>query len=164
MFGKWFEQYQKLSQRTRFISQLGAFLIALSALLSLFDIVYFLHFINYLSVKGFFKVNGLPTAVIFQTIVLTVFALRFVLLFFKSEKTFKISQFLWLFGFIILVIYWYISRPEPPEPGAFGFYSTFPEPIFSHAARIFDGFGVFYLILSPVKNVITLLFTLIKSK
>src|SRR5688572_10310365 len=105
MFGKWFEEYQKLSQKTRFISQLGAFLIALSALSSLFDIACYLPY----NETGFFEIYTLPIAVIFQTIVLIIFALRFILLFFKSDKTFNISQFLWLFGFIILVIYWYIS-------------------------------------------------------
>jgi len=159
MFGKWFEEYQKLSQKTRFISQLGAFLIALSALFSLFDLAYRLYI--YSSSLDFFEIYGLPTAVIFQTIVLTIFALRFILLFFKSEKTFNISQFLWLFGFLIIVIYWYISRPEP---GTFGFYSTFPDPIFRHAAGIFDGIGVLYLILSPIKNLIMLLIMLIKPK
>lgn len=92
MFGKWFEEYQKLSQKTRFISQSGAFLVALSAILSLYDIVYFLHIYNYLSAKGFSEFPGLFTSVIFQISVLTVFASRFVLLFFKSEKTFNISQ------------------------------------------------------------------------
>lgn len=159
MFAKWFEEYQKLSQKTRFISQLAAFLIALFALLSIYDIVYFLHINNYLSVKGFLKFPGLFTSVIFQISVLIVFASRFVLLFFNSEKNFNISQILWLFGLIIIVIYWYILRPEPRP---FEIYSTFPLPIFSYASNSFDKTLILYLILSPLKKIVTIAILLIK--
>ena len=161
MFGKWLEEYQKLSQKTRFISQLGAFLIALFAKLSLYDKAYYLHINNYLSVKGFSEFDGLFTSVIFQTIVLIIFALRFVLLFFKSEKTFNISQFLWLFGLIIIAIYWYISRPEP---GPFGFYEMIPTPIFSYASKSFEKILILYLILSLLKKIVIITIALIKSK
>lgn len=44
MFGKWFEEYRKLSSQSRFISQLAMFFISIFTILGFYDIARVLHF------------------------------------------------------------------------------------------------------------------------
>lgn len=155
MFAKWFEEYQKLSQKTLFISQLAMFLISIFTILGFYDIVRVL----YLDSLNVFEIHGLFSAIIFQLSILIIFATRFVLTFFDKEKYFWLNQILWLSSFSLLIIYWYISIPVP---GPFEMYSTFGPEIFRHASRYFDSFGMWYLILSPTRRFVIFIYSLIK--
>ncbi len=160
MLAKWFEEYRKVSKETRLISQLAMFLFSIFTILSLYDIAHFFYF-NPSALNRFFEINLLFPAVIFQSVILIIFAARFVLLLFKSKKAFAFNQVFWLIGFTLLISYWCISRPVP---GPFVIYSTFGDSIFRHASRIFDGLGMWYLILSPLHKIITIIVAIIKSK
>lgn len=160
MLAKLFDEYQRLSEKAGFVSKLGAFLISIFTILSLYDIFYFLYF-SPSGLKNFFEIHGLFSAVIFHALILMVFAARFVLLFFKTRKFFYFNQILWLIGLTLLAVYWFISRPVP---GPFTIYSTFPDPIFSHASQMFDSVGISYLLLSLPVKFLTLIIALIKSK
>ncbi|CAN5316643.1 hypothetical protein BH20ACI1_BH20ACI1_04400 [soil metagenome] len=155
MFATWLEEYQKITRKTQFISQLAMFLISTFTILGFYDIVRVLYF-NSLNI---FEIHGLSSAIIFQFSILIIFATRFVLTFFDKEKYFWLNQILWLFGFSLLIIYWYISRPVP---GPFEMYSTFGPEIFGHASRYFDSFGMWYLILSPTRRFVMFIYSLIK--
>ena len=92
MLAKWFEEYQKLSKKTRFVSQLAAFLISVFVILSLYDIAHFFY-VNPSNTDRFFEIRLLITSVIFQSVIFIVFALRFALFFFLSKKTLFLSNF-----------------------------------------------------------------------
>lgn len=159
MFAKWLEEYQKLSRKTRFISQLAAFLVSLFSFLSLYDLVkIFSENPQYL--ESFIEEAHLISSVIFQVSILIIFSVRFVLTFFDREKYFWLNQILWILGITLLAGYWFASRPSGTAP-AFGLYETYTG-IFRNASRYFDGFGMWYLILSPTRRFIMFIYSLIK--
>ncbi len=160
MFGKWLDEYQKLSQKTRFISQLAAFLLSLFSLLSLYDIVKFFSN-NPQALESFIEESNLISSIIFQISIVIVFGVRFILTFVKKEKVFWINQTLWLIGFSLLAVYWYISRPVP---GPFEMYSTFGPELFRHTSQYFGAFGIYYLVLSPIQRFIKLIYALLKFR
>lgn len=160
MFAKWFEEYKKLFQKTRFISQMAAFLISVFTILSLYDIAHFFYF-NPSYSDRFFEIHLLFPSVIFQSVIFIIFVSRFGLSFLKSKKAFIFNQILWIIGFSLLLFYWYISRPTQEM---FRIYSTFGDSIFKHASRSFDGLGMWYLILSPLRQITTIIIAWIKSK
>lgn len=160
MFAKWLEEYQRLSERLRFLSKLSAFLVSLFAVLSLYNIARFFYLENY-GLHRLFEIHALFPAVIFQLVIFLVFAVKFASLFFRSEKAFAVNQILWLTGIILLVTYWYFLRIEPSP---FGIYSTVPEPFFRHSSPIFSSLAMLYLILSPLRQITTIIIAFIKSK
>ena len=160
MFAKWLEEYQRLLRKTRFISQLALFLISVFTILSLYDIAHFFYF-NPSKSGRFFEIHLLFPSVIFQSVIFVIFVSRFGLSYFKSKKAFTLSQILWLIALITLLIFWYISISEPLS---FGIYSTRPDPIFKHTSLIFSTLGMWYLILSPLRQITTIIIALIKSK
>ena len=160
MFGKWLDEYRRLSQKTRFVSQLGAFLLSLFSLLGLYDIVKFFSN-NPQALESFIEESNLISSVIFQISIVIVFGARFTLTFIRKEKAFWINQTLWLIGFSLLAVYWYVSRPVPLP---FGVYSTFGPELFRHASQYFGAFGIYYLVLSPVQRFIKLICALLKFR
>jgi hypothetical protein len=160
MFAKWFVEYQNLSQKTLFVSRLAAFLISIFAFLSLSDIARFFYF-NPSSLGGFFDVHLLSTAVVFQLLILFVFVSRFALLFVNSRRASVYRLILLVVGLILLAAYLYLSIPRE---AASGIYSTGPNPIFRHASSVFGVVGICYLILSPLRQITTIITALIKSK
>lgn len=168
MSAKRIEEYEKLSQETRFLSQLSAFLISIFSLLSLYEIIRGIYFeFFYLETpqdfehfKSFLEESGIVYAVIFQLSIASIFAFRFALHFFKSRRVFWLNQITWLIGFIILVSYWLALKP--PD-NIFGLYSTYPSPVFfRHASQSFEFSGIGYLLLSPIQKVIILIMSLTK--
>lgn len=92
----WSDNYQQTFQRTRIISQIPAFILAVTILLEVGSI-YFSYstraevdwlIITNATIKGFF--------------LFALFAARFILLFLKSKTSFWISQAVWLVYFIVL--------------------------------------------------------------
>ncbi len=159
MFAKWLEECQRLFQKTRFISQLAAFLISIFALLSLYDLARFFNE-NPKYLKEFIEESGLLSSISFQVSILIVFASKFVLLFFRTTKTFWLNQVLCLVGLILLASYWVFSKPTS---GSFQIYSTYTI-IFRHASRSLELYGLYYLLFSPVRQFITLIYSLIKVR
>lgn len=159
MIAELFEEYKQLSDKLRFMSKLGAFLIAIFTLLSLYDIAdFFNHNPQYWEEFIKYKENGLLPALIFQTVIFLIFAARFVLLFFESRKLFGINQCLWILGFGVFAIYFFISNNYKYglDPAHIG--------IFRHAARSFDFVGFGYLLLSLPLKFLTLIIAFIKSR
>jgi len=160
MLAKWFEEHQRLSRKTRFASQLAAFLISVFTILSLYDIAHFFYFNPSYSGR-FFEIHLLFQSVIFQSVIFVIFGSRFVLSFFESKLAFTFGQILWAIALITLLIFWYISIPEPSP---FGIYSTRPDPNFKHTSLIFSSLAMLYLILSPFRQITTIIIAFIKSK
>ena len=106
MFGKWLDEYRKSCLKTRFGSQLAAFLIAIFSFLSLSSYWKLIHenprYLEYswdrALLISFFHI-GIGLA----------FGSRFILLFSKSKKQFWSSQILWIVGFSSIIAYWSYS-------------------------------------------------------
>lgn len=161
MIKKWFEEYKRLSEKTVFLSKFASFIIAIFTLLSLYDFVRFFYtepdFWNSFTEteKAEFWV-----AIVFQLSIFIFFTLRFSLLFFKTPKFFWLAQSLYFVGFILLASYWFVSRPP------IGYYEFFPNEwvVFRHSSRSLDLYGLYYLLLSPVRRFATLIISLIKVR
>lgn len=160
MFAKWFEEYRKLSEKTLIISKLGAFLVASFAGLSAYDITHFLYD-NSSESHRLFEIHLLSTAIVFQLLILFIFASRFVLLFINSKHVFIYRLLLLIVGLILLAVYFYISVAEP---SSFAVYTTVPDMPFRHASPLFGAVGIVYLILSPLRQIITIITAFIKSR
>jgi hypothetical protein len=162
MSGKWIEEYQRLSQEGWLLSQLAAFFLSIVSFLSLFELAQFFNE-NPGKLQDFVEEARLIPSVIFQILILVIFASRFVLLFFRTTTTFWISHILGFAGLVLLGAYWYFSQ-RPFSDIDFGIYSMVPLPIFNNASRWFDFIAIPYLLISPFKHFITLIFALIKPK
>lgn len=160
MFAKWFEEYRSLAEKTSFISKLAAFLVALFALLSLYDIARFFY-LNPSESQLFFKMQLLSTAVVFQLLILFIFLSRFVLLFVNSKHASVYRLILLIVGLILLAVYLYLSVPEP---AALETYSRNADMLFRHASPLFSFIAFSYLILSPLRQIITIITAFIKSR
>lgn len=161
MFKKWIDEYKRVSEKTRFVSQLAAFIISLFSILSLYNLVWWFKIEEFSSLSEFLNVYQMPSAIIFQVAIAIVFAARFSLFFFKSEKSFRFNQIFLVIGFILLGSYWFISRPVDDLP--FKIYSMYTS-IFRHASWSFDVVGWLFIISSPIKEVCFVLAAFLKSK
>jgi hypothetical protein len=158
MLGKSIEEYQNISRKTRFISQLAAFLIAIFSAFSLYDLAGF--FKKYPEeLNSFIENTGLLSSVAFQASISIVFAAKFVLLIFNTKKVFWLNQLLSVVGLALFVSFWWWSKPADT---GFGIYSTNVE-YFRHASRGFH-LGLYYLFLSPLYHLFTVVVALFKSK
>ena len=168
MFAKWFEKYQKLSQQTRFISQLGTFLVAIFALLSCWKMSMALSqapdFLNE-------NWNEVLIAITFHLLTATLFTARFISLFFKSKKSFQIGQIFWLV--CLLTVFGYYTATKITIYGSFfqsksnitfGFSTNSPYDFLLYADGSFACFALIYSIFSPVRQLITAIVAFIKSK
>jgi hypothetical protein len=162
MFAKWLKQYQKLSEKSRFVSKLSAFLLSICLLLSLYDLGYFFYHDPQHLRTLLNEQSKLLSSVIFQVLIFIVFASRFVLLFFQTIRVFWLNQFLWLIGMILLTSYWFASRPSY-DGFDFRFYETYTS-VFAFSSKSFDFLGLWYLLLSPVRQFVTFVVALIKDK
>ena len=161
MFAKWCKEYQRLSQKTRFLSQLAAFLVSIFSFLSLYELARFFYYEPQF-LKGLMENEETQfwSSIIFQIAILMAFALRFSLLFFKTSKSFWLSQGLCFIGMILLASYWLVSRP--PDD----YYKFFPNEwvIFKHASQSLQLYGLYYLLLSPIRQLITFIVSLINQR
>ncbi len=89
MFAKWLEECQRLFQKTRFISQLAAFLISIVAIFSLSSIFRAVYYNQEYLINNWDK---FLISVVFHILVSLFFATRFVLLsLISSELLFYVS-------------------------------------------------------------------------
>ncbi len=156
MFAKWFNEYQKLSRKTRFISQFAAFTVLIFSLLSLYDVARIVHYNS--DYPGNEQLFEFWISIIFQVLIFILFTLRFGLLFFESSKSFWLSEILSLIGLATLASFWWISRPP------LGYYDLFPNDliVFRYTSRSMEGYGLYYLLLSPLRKFTTSIFAIIK--
>lgn len=154
MFSKWMDEFKSISQRWRFVSRFGSFLIAIFTLLSLYDVAWALYF-N----QTAFKVTSIWISISFQVIILLLFITRFSLSFFTSARIFWISQILWFAGVSIFIGYWLYSTM--PTSGVN--FSSSHKIIFSNSSNAFEGFGIYYLFLSPFIRISFGTIALVKS-
>ncbi len=168
MFAKWLDEYQKLSRKTRFISQFAAFIIALISLLSLYTNLH----AGYLN-PGYVESHGQYFWIsnLFHILVACFFGSRFVLLFFDS-RSFWLAQLLWIFILITLFI-WRVYTVEGLEnfikdlfpaqeivaaPSFDGGNETF----FSNVSDTLQILLLSYCFLSPIRQFFTFVISVFK--
>jgi hypothetical protein len=159
MIKNWLEEYKRLSEKTVFLSKFGSFIIAIFTLLSLYDFARFFYIEpNFWNSFTETEKAEFWVSIVFQLSIFIFFTLRFTLLFFKTSKIFWLTQGLSFVGFILLASYWFVSRPP------IDYYKFFPHEwvVFSYASRSLELYGLYYLLLSPVRRFITLIISLLK--
>ncbi len=169
MFGKWLDEYRENYLKTRFISQLPAFLITLISLLSLYTNLH----AGYLN-PGYVESHGQYFWIsnLFHVLVACFFGVRFVLLFFSSKKSFWFAQLMWLFVLITLFI-WRVYTVEGLEnfikdlfpaqeivaaPSFDGGNETF----FSNISDTLQILLLSYCFLSPIRQFFTVVISVFK--
>ena len=152
MSAKWFGCYKDFFYKTRFISQLSAFLVSLFSLLSFYDLLWSGYY-NPLYVEANKKVFLFSIA--FHIFLFLIFAIRFTLLWFSSNKSFLLAQFLWLIGLTGLLIYSF-SMSEPK----IGHHQT--EYFLLISSSLFSLISL-YIVLSPIRQLTVLMISYFNS-
>jgi hypothetical protein len=145
-FLKWSESYIESFRRTRFLTQIFSFCMALILLLDFGRAIYFnFTYEGGISSELKFTIAKELSMLIFFAFLL---AMRFSLLFLKDKKYFWLSQFVWLFTYLMLV---------SQISGVGCTKNTFP--IFGETlSYIF----VAYLFFSPIRQISTLLVSFVR--
>lgn len=161
MFSKWINEFKTITQKGRFISKLGTFVIALFTLLNIYGFGRVLYFNNIGLDQVFGNIRNEPHFFIsfaFQISILLVFTTRFTLNFFNQSKIFWMNQILWLIGFSLFIALWDYSRPKSAIEAA-----IFHRGTFANFSRQFDAVAILYLFLSPIWRVIVAIISFVKS-
>lgn len=163
MKANWIKEFRKLSEQEQmiFASKVASFSISILAFLSLYDLYAFFNE-NPKYLNEFVETMGLVPSILFQLGVLTVFFVRFILLFLKNKKIFWINQLLWFIGILIFTSYYIYSKPF--GDANFAIYSTYPEPLLKNASNIISVLGLGYLFVSVFLKLMTLAISIIKPK
>jgi hypothetical protein len=166
MFSKWNENYQRLFGESRFLSQLAIFGMVILSILNFYELIRFINS-EFFQPEYTSETSGFNSFwaeerifIIFQFVILIVFAFRFALSFFNSAKTFWINEFLCLIGFSVLISYWIASRPSKI------YYEFFPNELvtFRQTIPLMGSYWLCYLFLSPIRRFIIFIIALTKSK
>lgn len=140
---RWNERYVETFRQTRLLTQLFSFCVALILLISFVQSVIF----NY-SFKGEVSPKvwqDVTNELTLQLFVALLFASRFVLLFFKKNTYFWLSQIVWLITYLVI-----LSQLHSTE---FGGCTKNLLPMFGEN---FSYVFVAYLIFSPLRQLVTL--------
>lgn len=166
MSAKWVEEYKNFSQETRFVSQLGTFVVSMFAFLSCWGL-----FVALLNTPNFLNENWseVLVSITFHLLTGVFFVVRFIWLFFNSKRSFWFGQTFWLICRLTIFAYYaatrfflYGSFFQPKSYVSFGLQNS---PInLLYADDSFAGFSWIYLFTSPIRQIITLIVALIKSK
>ncbi len=148
MFEKWLKNYEKLMLKTRIISQIGAFLLLVLAIVDLFGVGKAISYAENISWEATWVATILPMAFIIG------FAIRFRFLFirervsvFKSAITWWAGVFAVLIGGIDFHKCWVNCQLDPNITVTYGFYGPFNNALVSA--------GVLFIALSILRFLIT---------
>ena len=152
MLARWIENYRKFFYKTRFVSQLPAFLISIFSMFSLYQLIwsgyYNLHYVQA-------NLNECLFAAAFHLFLFLTFSIRFVLLFFNSKNGFWLSQSFWLISFAGTLTYCIISGSSGTGHHA---------PVnFLYVSSTLLALIAFYLVLSPIWQLTVLVVSLFYS-
>lgn len=161
MFSKWLNEFRNLSQKRRFISKLGTFVIAIYALLNIYGFGKALSLNNIGLAEVFGNIRNEPHFLIsftFQISILLVFTTRFTLNFFNQSKIFWINQILWLIGFSLFIALWDYTRPKSAIE-----FAIFHRATFANFSQQYEGIAILYLFSSPVWRTTVAIISFVKS-
>jgi len=161
------ESYLQIFSGMRLLSKISSFLIAISIFLNIFEILYFSIFHHN---RGWINenLNIIFISITFQIIIALIFTLRFVFLRFKRNKFIWFSQICWFIGWLTILSYQLVTAKVLFGSFLGGrqdcmdcFYSdTFLWLFSDYLVLLF----LAYLFLSPIKQLLTLLFALFRRE
>ena len=143
------ESYKQNLEKTKLLSKLASFLIATILLVEVFSILIDLPFSEFEWTEAW--VSLLKTLSL-QTVVGIVFFIRFVLLFLNKPTSLLFSQIIWFVGWLSVLFFF-------TAIGLFNQSQThiyFQLPVYK---TLFATIPYFYLFLSPIKQISTLIFS-----
>ncbi len=165
MNSKWFEEYERISVETRFLSKLGVFSISLFAFLNCWQI-FTAVFYNYDALNDIW--DNLIISVSFHLMIGTVFAVRFVLLFFNSKKSFWLEQLSWAIGMLFITTFFVATRLKLYgslfEPSSPVFFTNTSPNLFLYASQGFELLVFTYFFLSLICQVATFVIAVKNSR
>jgi len=142
-FLRWNESYVETFRYTRLLTQLFSFCVSLTLILGFAGSIY-----NIYPIRSGISARLWQTVVnelAIQIFVALLFAIRFSLLFFKDKIYFWLSQFVWLFTYLLL-----LSQISSPEFGC-------TKNAFLMFGENFSYVFVSYIFFSPVRQLMTLI-------
>lgn len=165
---KYLNEYQRIFLATRVVSQLSAFLISLFSLFSLCGVLYAGYlFPEYVKSHA----EQFWISVLFHILTSFFFGSRFVLLFFNSKKTFRLSQLFWMLSLVTLFawcaytkdsFYGFFYESSQISHGSKITFSEFPSANLVNASYSLDKLGSTYFFLSPIRQIFTLIISVFK--
>lgn len=143
-FKIWLKNYQSLFQKSRLLSQIASFVIAISIGLEIAGIPLAVSKTEIISTEWY---QQLMLEVILMSGIVVLFGSRFFLLFSSKARLFWISQLIWL---ICITLLWIVAFPSIIGE----FFSIYLFPNFS---VLFTYFLIFYLLMSPIRQLVIFL-------
>lgn len=163
---KWFEEYRNISQKTLFLSKLGAFAVFLFAFLSLWSI-FRASYLNFDSIESLW--TNIIIAIILHLIIGMTFLTRFIFLFFNSAISFLYSQIFWLISIALIIgahiatrfaLYGSLFKSVRWIDFGIDFYPSF----LLFADYSLEAFLFIYLLMSPIHRIIIAIISYFRSK
>ena len=161
------QTYRQLLDDSKFLSKFSSFLIASIAFLEIANNLWNYYVIPIERNVGKCSIVGFSVG--FQTTIAVIFALRFIFLWQKNSKFLWFSQITWLFGWVSLYLYQFLTRNY--------IYGSFLTGDRSYCVNEYYFLEIFviasipltlilgaYFILSPIKLISFLLFSFINRK
>lgn len=148
------ESYQQNLNKTKLLSKIASFLIAIILLIEVFSNLIDLPFSEFEWTEAW--VSLLKTLSL-QTVVGIIFSIRFILLFLNKSTSLLFSQIIWLVAWLSALIYL----------AAMGIFNQNDSHIhyqLSVNKTLFATIPYFYLFLSPIRQISTLVFSYFSRK
>jgi hypothetical protein len=141
-------EYSKAFQQSRLISQIPIFIIAVITLCEIGQDLYLISQENNIGAEAWESIKEAHT---FLFLIATLFGGRFLLMFSTTRIAFWFSQIIWLGGFLVLRFF----ASDLSNGGC-------TKNVFPMAGETLSYLYVFYMIFSPVRQFLTLFFSLFK--
>jgi hypothetical protein len=162
---KFIESYENNLVKFRFISKISPFLIAIFIMLEIGDF-----FTNLQMNPAFFEnnQNSVVLSLLFQTLIAILFISRFILLWFKKSKFIWLSQLVWLFSWLTILAYYFVTSKiyygTVSGNSEFRCYDCIYYDTFLHASTGLTITLIFYLFFSPIQQIIMLTASFLNRK
>jgi hypothetical protein len=151
------ENYKQNLDKTRLLSKMASFLIAVILLVEVFSNLKDLFFSEVKWTAAYFDLLKLLTM---QALVGIIFTLRFVFLFLQKPKSVLFSQIIWFIGWLLVFAYFAILFGFPWSGNQDG-HIYFQLSIYKSLLALVP---YFYLLLSPIHQILHLIIAFLHRK
>lgn len=141
------ESYKQNLDKTRLLSQIASFLIAVILLVEVFSNIGVLFFTEYKWTEAYYSLLKILT---FQVIVGIIFSIRFILLFLKKPNSVLYSQIVWLISWFSVFVYLWMFIFSQSNENSHSYW------ILSASKSYLATIPYFYLLISPIHQILHL--------
>ena len=149
------EAYQRNIDKTRLQSKIASFLIAVILLVEVFSNLNDLFFSEYKWTETYFSLLKLLSI---QVVVGISFAVRFFLLFLNKPKSILFSQIIWFIGWLSVFVYLWMFIFSQSNENLHSYWTI------STSKNYLATIPYFYFLLSPIHQILHLIFAFIHRK